>query len=84
MKIWQIGVNIWGLFSIVFIYLFICNFTIKSEDIRTIILTIFLQASQVVLVIKNQSANAGDMRDVGLIPGLGRSWRKICNSLQYS
>ena len=84
MKIWQIGVNIWGLFSIVFIYLFICNFTIKSEDIRTIILTIFLQASQVVLVIKNPSANAGDMRDVGLIPGLGRSWRKKCNSLQYS
>ena len=73
MKIRQIGVNIRGLFSILFIYLFICNFTIKSEDICTIILTVFLQASQVVLVIKNPSANAGDMRDVGLIPGLGRS-----------
>ena len=30
-------------------------------------------ASQVVLVVKNLPANAGDIRDVGLIPGLGRS-----------
>ena len=30
-------------------------------------------ASQVALVIKNLSANAGDIRDLGLIPGLGRS-----------
>ena len=30
-------------------------------------------ASQVVLVIKNPPANAGIIRDVGLIPGLGRS-----------
>ena len=30
-------------------------------------------ASQVVLVVKNPSANAGDARDMGLIPGLGRS-----------
>ena len=28
--------------------------------------------SQVALVIKNLPANAGDRRDVGLIPGLGR------------
>ena len=26
-----------------------------------------------VLVVKNLPANAGDVRDVGLIPGLGRS-----------
>ena len=25
------------------------------------------------LVVKNPPANAGDMRDMGLIPGLGRS-----------
>ena len=31
------------------------------------------QASQVVLVVKNPSANAGDIRDAGSIPGLGRS-----------
>ena len=30
-------------------------------------------ASQVVLVVKNLSANAGDTRHSGLIPGLGRS-----------
>ena len=29
-------------------------------------------ASQVALVVKNLPANAGDVRDVGLIPGLGR------------
>ena len=31
------------------------------------------RASQVVLVGKNLPANAGDVRDRGLIPGLGRS-----------
>ena len=30
-------------------------------------------ASQVELVVKNPPANAGYIRDVGLIPGLGRS-----------
>ena len=30
-------------------------------------------ASQVVLAVKKPPANAGDVRDVGLIPGLGRS-----------
>ena len=33
--------------------------------------------SQVVLVVKNLPANGGDVRFVGLIPGLGRfPWRK--------
>ena len=31
------------------------------------------EASQVVLVVKNPSTNAGDVRDTGSIPGLGRS-----------
>ena len=42
-------------------------------------------ASQVALVRKNPPANAGDLRDVGSIPGLGRSsgeWHG--NLLQYS
>ena len=30
-------------------------------------------ASQVALVVKNLPANAGDLRDMGSIPGLGRS-----------
>ena len=42
-------------------------------------------ASQVVLVVKNQPANAGDLRDAGLIPGLGKSpGRGHGNLLQYS
>ena len=34
---------------------------------------IALQASQVELVVKNPPANAGAVRDMGSIPGLGRS-----------
>ena len=42
-------------------------------------------ASQVVLVVKNLPVNAGDIRDVGLIPGLGRSFgERHGNPLQYS
>ena len=33
-------------------------------------------ASHVVLVVKNPAANAGDVRDVGSVPGMGRfPWR---------
>ena len=42
-------------------------------------------ASQVVLVVKNPPANAGDIRDVGSIPGLRRSPREGSGTpLQYS
>ena len=42
-------------------------------------------ASQVVLVVKNPPANAGDVRDLGLIPGSGRSpGGGHGNPLQYS
>ena len=42
-------------------------------------------ASQVVLVVRNLPANAGDVRDVGLIPGWGRSLGVgHGNLLQYS
>ena len=34
---------------------------------------ILIKASQVALVVKNLPANGGDIRDGGLIPGLGRS-----------
>ena len=41
--------------------------------------------SQVTLVVKNPPANAGDIRDVGLIPGLERSpGERRGNPLQYS
>ena len=43
------------------------------------------RASQVALVVKNPPANAGDIRDAGLIPGLGRSpGGEHGNPLQYS
>ena len=42
-------------------------------------------ASQVALVVKNPPASAGDLRDVGSIPGLGRSpGGGHGNPLQYS
>ena len=40
---------------------------------------------QVALVVKNLPANAGDIRDIGLIPGSGRSpGEGNGNPLQYS
>ena len=42
-------------------------------------------ASQVGLVVKNPPVNAGDVRDSGLIPGLGRSpGGRHGNQLQYA
>ena len=44
-----------------------------------------LRASQAALVVKNPPANAGDVRDVSSIPGLGRSpGGGHGNPLQYS
>ena len=43
------------------------------------------EGSQVALVVKSSSANAGDVRDVGSIPGSGRSpGGGNDNPLQYS
>ena len=43
-----------------------------------------LWAFQVALVVKNPPANTGHIRDMGLIPGSGRSpEEKIGNPLQY-
>ena len=43
------------------------------------------RASQVVLVVKNTASSAGNVRDLGLIPGLGRSpGEGNGNPLQYS
>ena len=42
-------------------------------------------STQVALVVKNLPANAGDIRDVGLMPGSGRSRGEENGSpLQYS
>ena len=43
------------------------------------------RASQVVLVVKNLSVNAGDVRDAGSTPGSGKSPREgNGNPFQYS
>ena len=43
------------------------------------------EASQVVLAVKNPPAKAGDIRDLGSIPGSGRSsGGGLGNPLQYS
>ena len=47
--------------------------------------TIHKRASQVALLVKNLHANAGDIRDMGSIPGSGRSpGGGHGNPLQYS
>ena len=49
------------------------------------ILELINGASQVVLVVKNPPANAGDLRDTGSIPGSGKSpGGRHSNPLQYS
>ena len=46
---------------------------------------LYYQASQVTLVVKNPPANAGDTREVALVPGWGRSPGKgNGDTLQYS
>ena len=46
---------------------------------------LLVRASQVMLVVKNLPANAGDMKDSGLIPGTRRyPGERNGNSLQYS
>ena len=45
----------------------------------------YRKASQVALVVKNLPVNAGNIRDVGSVPGLGRSsGGGHSNPLQYS
>ena len=54
----------------VFIYVICCMRFINK---LIMISFVYIWASQVALVVKNQTASAGDTRDASLIPGLGRS-----------
>ena len=56
----------------VFIYVICCMRFISN---LIMISFVYMWASQVALVAKNQTASAGDTRDASLIPGLGRSPR---------
>ena len=57
-----------------------------AQSVQQIVAALlFFWISQVVLVVKNPPANAGDLRDAGLIPGLVRSPAGgHGNPLQYS
>ena len=47
----------------------------KSDSVIYSHVVILFEALQVALVVKNPPANTGDIRDLGSIPGLGRSPR---------
>ena len=70
------GVGCYCLLLIVWasMYLFLINLGICfSLQVYLWFLIYLIGASQVALVLKNPSASAGDVRDMGLIPGWGRS-----------
>ena len=55
------------------------------EILLSLIVLRYYWASQLALVVKNPPASAGDVRDLGLIPGSGRSpGGGHGNPLQYS
>ena len=57
----------------------------KMIHLQMVVIYLFQGASQVALMVKNPPANAGDLRDLGLIPGWGRSpGGGHGSSLQYS
>ena len=53
-------------------HLILCHPLLLLPSIFLIFIHLF-RTSQIVLVVKNLSDNAGDIRDKGSIPGLGRS-----------
>ena len=59
-----------------------CEITHKGKEFEKEYIE---RASQVTLVIKNPPASAGDIRDLGSVPGSGRCpWGEHGNPLQYS
>ena len=57
----------------------------SNTDTKHMCIDMYFSVSQVALVVKNPPANAGDIRDAGSIPGLGRSpGEENGNPLQYS
>ena len=60
----------------IYIYIHIYTYTciyIHIHAYTCIYIYVYVWVSQVVLAVNNMPANAGDTRDVGLVPGLGRS-----------
>ena len=54
-------------------YIFMFSTSKLCHNTEFVTSLLFLWASQVALVVKNLPTSAGDIRDSGLIPGLGRS-----------
>ena len=79
-------VNVTAFSKTILLAVFLHHETISLDNYRTIGAdSIRARASQVVLVVKNPPADAGDTRDVGSIPGSGKSPGKgNGNPLQYS
>ena len=66
-----------------FIFLMTFKWIILSHEYITCIL--WSESARMALVVKNPPTNAGNIRDTGLIPGLGRfPGRGDGNPLQYS
>jgi len=57
----------------------------QKEKIKYHVISLICGSSQMVLVVKNLTVNAGDIRDTGSVPGLGRfPGGGHTNPLQYS
>ena len=52
---------------------FLVNGYVYNQRLYFSVMNSYILASQVVLLVKNPHVNAGNIRDVGLIPGSGRS-----------
>ena len=62
-----------------------CLFNKHQKVLSKELYQLYYQASQMMLVVKNPPANAGDTREVGSVPGWGRSPGKgNGDTLQYS
>ena len=55
------------------VYTYIHTYIYTHKYIHIHICTYIFRASQAALVVKNPPATAGDARDMGSVPGLGRS-----------
>ena len=54
----------------------LCCIYVKIYICILISIKVYNGASQVTLVVKNPTANAGDVRDPGSIPRVGKIWRR--------
>ena len=73
--------------SLVCLFIYICILWLRNVFVsqKFKVCMLLSGASQIVLVVKKLPANAGDIRDVCLIPGSGRSFGGgHGNPLQYS